>query len=167
MTSLNLTSPNTIFVITINRNVSQLLHNATSSQKYLFKREKKSDMAKRATENNVTITIKLELKNLNVDGDVFYAQLEHKLEQERRQRSEQEKGRRRVESDTWSSQQSLGEMEKSWSGLEELIKRSAANCCHQEVKVKYGIFNVFFFFTFWHIHKTVPEFLPSSPEKWM
>lgn len=70
--------------------------------------------------------------------DVFFAQLEYKLEQERWQRSELERGRRKVEGESRSSQQSLGEMEKSRSGLEELIKRSEANWCHQGVKVKHN-----------------------------
>lgn len=64
--------------------------------------------------------------------NVFCAQLEYRLEQERRQRSESEKGRRKLEGDGRSTQPSLGEMEKNRSGLEELIKRSErhANRCH-------------------------------------
>lgn len=55
---------------------------------------------------------------------VVCAQLEYRLEQERRQRGELEKSRRRLEGDSRSTQESLGEMEKNRSGLEDLIKRS-------------------------------------------
>lgn len=51
-------------------------------------------------------------------------QLEYQLKQERRQRGELEKSRRRLEGDSRSTQESLGEMEKMRSGLEDLIKRS-------------------------------------------
>lgn len=72
--------------------------------------------------------------------NVFCAQLEYRLEQERRQRSETEKGRRKLEGDGRSTQLSLGEMEKNRSGLEELIKRSErrANRCHRPQSVSKG-----------------------------
>lgn len=53
---------------------------------------------------------------------VVCVQLEYRLEQERRQRGEVEKGRRKLEGDSRSTQEC--EMEKNRSGLEELIKRS-------------------------------------------
>ncbi|TNN50617.1 Myosin-1B [Liparis tanakae] len=49
--------------------------------------------------------------------------LEYQLEQERSQRGDWEKSRRKLGGDTRSTQESLGEMEKNWSGLEDLIKR--------------------------------------------
>lgn len=54
-------------------------------------------------------------------------QLEYQLEQERRQRGELEKSRRRLEGDSRSTHESLGEMEKTRSGLEDLLKRSVVS----------------------------------------
>lgn len=51
-------------------------------------------------------------------------QLEYQLEQERRQRGDWDKSGRKLGGDSRSTQESLGEMEKNWSGLEDLIKRS-------------------------------------------
>lgn len=58
-----------------------------------------------------------------LSGDVTDVQLEYQLDQERRQRGELEKSRRKLEGDSRSTQESLGEMEKMRSGLEDLIKR--------------------------------------------
>ena len=51
------------------------------------------------------------------------AQLEHRLELERQQRGEVEKSRRRLEGDSLSTLESLGEMEKRRGGLEDILKR--------------------------------------------
>lgn len=51
-------------------------------------------------------------------------QLEYLLDQERRQRSGLEKGRKRLEADLMSVPKSLREMEKNKTGLQELVKRS-------------------------------------------
>lgn len=63
------------------------------------------------------------------------AQLEYQLEQERHQRAELEKSRRRLEGDSRSSQDSLGEMEKMRNGLEDLIKRSVKDALHAYIKL--------------------------------
>lgn len=49
--------------------------------------------------------------------------MEYLLEQERRQRGELEKGRRKLEGDSRSTLESLTEMERMRSSLEELMKK--------------------------------------------
>lgn len=72
---------------------------------------------------------------MNPSCNFPHAQLEYQLEQERHQRAELEKSRRRLEGDSRSSQDSLGEMEKMRNGLEDLIKRSVKDALHAYSKL--------------------------------
>jgi len=57
-------------------------------------------------------------------------QLEQQLEQERQQRGEVERSRRRLEGDSRSTLETLGEMEKRRGGLEDVLKRWAPGRRH-------------------------------------